>query len=186
MNGIVKKHVKGRIKGTGEVAKETSAFVLEFMKTALSASTSLATALAILNGMIRNKMGECSASLDLYRLDLLTGEGTFLKSGAAHSYVKRADSLYRVRSETAPLGLLKSVDSEKIRIEIKPGDLVIMFSDGVAPSPESSVWLPELLTRDFEGSLQEYAEYILREARKNTNAADDASVSVARIRKIAD
>ncbi len=170
--------------GTGETAKETSLFVFEFIKTVLSASVSLNTALSILNGIIRNKSGECSATLDLYRLDLLSGEAMFVKSGAAHSYVKRGDSLFRIRSETAPLGLMKSVDAEKIRIEIKPGDVIVMFSDGVAASPESSVWLPELLSRDFEGSLQEYADFILNEARKNARTGDDASVSVTKIRMI--
>ena len=170
--------------GTGELAAKTSSFVLEFMKNLLSASLSLSTALGILNGIVRNKSGEYSATLDLYRLDLLSGEASFLKSGAAHSYVKRGDSLFRIRSESAPLGLLKNVDAEKIRIEIKAGDLVVMFSDGVAASPESSVWLPELLSRDFEGSLQEYADYILKEARKNSRAGDDATVSVAKVKML--
>ena len=170
--------------GTGEAAKGASLFVFEFMKNVLSSSVSLNTALGILNEIVRNKSGECSATLDLYRFDLLSGEATFVKSGAAHSYVKRGDSLFRIRSETAPLGLMKNVDAEKIRIEIKPGDLVVMFSDGVAASPESSVWLPELLSRDFEGSIQEYADYILKEARKNSRAGDDATVSVAKVKML--
>jgi stage II sporulation protein E len=168
--------------GTGECAKEVSLFVCDFMKNILSASVSLNVAIGLLNGILRNKVGECSATLDLYRLDLLSGEATFLKSGAAHSYVKRGDSLFRIRSETAPLGLMKQVDAEKIKIEIKPGDLVIMFSDGVAASPESSVWLPELLSRDFEGSIEEYAEFILAEAMKNARFGDDATVSVTKIK----
>ena len=104
--------------GTGECAKEASLFVCDFMKNILSASVSLNVAVGLLNGILRNKVGECSATLDLYRLDLLSGEATFLKSGAAHSYVKRGDSLFRIRSETAPLGLMKQVDAEKIKIEI--------------------------------------------------------------------
>ena len=170
--------------GTGAIAKETSLFVYDFMKNVLSSSVSLNTAIGILNAILGNKSGECSATLDLFCLDLLSGEATFLKSGAAHSYVKRGDSLFRIRSETAPLGLMKNVDAEKIRIEIKAGDLVIMFSDGIASSPENSVWLPELLSRDFEGSIQEYSEFILEEAKKNSRAGDDATVSVAKVKML--
>ena len=170
--------------GTGEVAKETSLFVYNFLKNILSASVSLNTALGILNGIIRNKCVECSATLDLYRFDLFSGEATFIKSGAAHSYVKRGDSLFRIRSETAPLGIMKNVDAEKIRMEIKPGDTVVMISDGVADSPESALWLPELLSRERSGNLSEYAEYILAEAQKNSKNWDDMTVSVMRFKKI--
>ncbi len=170
--------------GSGELAKETSAFVFNSLKNVLSASVPLNTALAVLNGIIRNKCAECSATLDLYRFDLLSGEGTFVKSGAAHSYVKRGDSLFRIRSETAPLGIMKGVDAEKIRMEIKPGDTVVMISDGVADSHEGALWLPELLSRNFEGSLEEYAEFILEEAKKKSRSRDDMTVSLINFKKL--
>ena len=170
--------------GSGELAKEASLFVSDFLKNMLSASISENTALHVLNGIIRNKTGECSATLDLFRFDLLYGEATFIKSGAVASYIKRGDSLFKIRSETAPLGLMRGIDAERIRVDVKGGDVVVMVSDGVADSPESSVWLPELLSRDFDGTLSEYAQYILEEAKKNSRSRDDMTVSVAKIKRI--
>lgn len=170
--------------GSGELARSASQFVYEFLKAMLSASISENTALYVLNNIIRNKREECSATLDLFRFDLLYGEAIFVKSGAVASYVKRENSLFRIRSETAPLGLMKTIDSEKIRVEFKSGDIVVMFSDGVADSPESSVWLPELLAKPFEGSLKEYADFILEAAKKNSRSRDDMTVALAKIRKL--
>lgn len=170
--------------GTGELAREISLFVFDFLKNMLSSSISENTVLGVLNNIIRNKNGESSATLDLFSFDLLYGEASFIKSGAVSSYVKRGSSLFRIRSETAPLGLMKSVDAEKIRVEIKDGDTVIMISDGVADLPESSAWLPELLSRDFDGTLQEYSDYILKEAARNSAYRDDMTVSLARISRL--
>lgn len=170
--------------GSGEGAKSTSLFVSEFLKSMLSASVSENTALHILNHVIRQKREESSATVDLFRFDLLSGEAVFVKSGAAASYVKRADSLFRVRSETVPIGLMKGIDSEKIRVACEVGDTVIMLSDGICDSPDSASWLPELLSRSFEGSIKEYADSILAYAQKKSRTKDDMTVAVAKIREI--
>ena len=115
---------------------------------------------------------------------MLLGEASFIKSGAVYSYVKRGSSLFRIRSESAPLGLMRGVDVEKIRVEIKDGDVIVMISDGVADTPESSLWLPEILSRDFDGTLKDYADHILASAKKNYQVRDDMTVSVARIKAI--
>ncbi len=170
--------------GSGELAKLSSVFVSEFLSNMLSASVSDNTALSTLNHIIRRRGEDCAATLDLFRFDLLRGEAVFIKSGAAVSYVKRENSLFRIRSESAPLGLLKNIDSERIRVECMAGDLVVMLSDGVCGADNGVAWLPEFLAKPFSGSLSEYADAILNMAKKNSNTRDDMTVSLAKIRKI--
>ena len=170
--------------GRGEEAKKTSKFVTEFMRYALEIGAAKDTLLHLLNHIIMSVPEECSATVDLFELDLLNSEATFLKSGAASSFVKRESSIFRIRSQTAPIGLMKTIDSEKIRVEIKPGDYVIMMSDGVADSSEDAPWLLLLLGEPPKKNLKEYAEAILEEAKKNVAGHDDMSVVVIRVDEI--
>ena len=112
---------------------------------------------------------------------MISGGATFIKSGAAPSFVKRGSSIFRVRSRTAPIGLLSSIDSEKIKVDIKPGDLVIMLSDGVADEADDAPWLLLLLGEPCTDSIDDYARLILSEAQKNSHTNDDMTVAVIKI-----
>lgn len=170
--------------GSGEAAHKTSVFTADFLSRILNSSCSKRTAFHFLNHIIRGKGDECSATVDLFDFDLITGEAVFFKCGAAASYVKRDGSIFRIRSETAPLGLMKSIDAERIRVEVRSGDYVIMLSDGVSQSPEDSTWLLELLNKPAPDDVREYADAILAAAIKNSRAVDDMSVAVAKITEI--
>jgi stage II sporulation protein E len=167
--------------GRGETAMRASKFVCDFMKHALETGAAKDTLIHMLNHILRSRIEECSASVDLFELDLLNAEATFIKSGAATSFIKRDSSIFRIRSQTAPIGLMHTIDTEKIRVEIKPGDYVIMISDGVADPSEDAPWLLLLLGEPPRKGLSEYAESILYEATKVKNARDDMTVAVIRI-----
>ena len=170
--------------GRGEVARDTSEFAVSFLERALDFGASKDTVLQLLNNAMRHRSEECSATVDIFELDLLSGEGVFVKSGAAPSFVKRDASIFRIKSGTAPIGLMKSIDSEKIRVEIKSGDYVIMLSDGIIQTAEESPWLLELLSKPQKNNLKEYVDLILTEAAKKAKSRDDMSVIVLKISKI--
>ena len=169
--------------GSGEIASETSRFVSKFLIRGLDFGASKETVLNMLNYIIRRKGDECSATVDLFEFDLLGGEATFIKSGAAPSFVKRGDSLFRIKSQTAPIGLLKSIDTERIRVEIREGDCVIMLSDGIMQSAEDAPWLIELIANTTVTSPEEFAKKIVEEAKKRKVGDDDMSVAVLKITK---
>jgi stage II sporulation protein E len=170
--------------GRGEIAEETSRFVVDFLTRLLDFSASKETVLHLLNNVMRHRSEECSATVDLFELDLLTGEGTFIKSGAAPSFVKRDESIFRIKSQTAPIGLLRTIDTEKIRVEVRGDDYVIMLSDGVADSAEDAPWLLELLAKPPKRNVKEYADLILSEAVKHSRSRDDMSVAVIKVMKV--
>ncbi len=172
--------------GSGEVAHKTSVFASDFISRLLNSSCTKSTAFHILNQIIRNKGEECSASIDLFEFDLISGEGVFYKCGAAASYVKREGSIFRIRSETSPLGLMKNIDAERIRVEVKCGDYIIMLSDGVSQSTEDSTWLLEFLNKPAKPDIRDFADSVLSAAIANSKTRDDMTVAVARIIKIPD
>ena len=172
--------------GSGREAKETSSLVADFMTRALEFSPEAETVLKILNHTVRQRPRECSATVDLFSVDLYRGDAEFLKSGAAASYVKRGSSIFRIKSKTAPIGLMKSVDAERIRIELEGDDYVIMMSDGIAQSAEDTPWLLDLLSKPPKRNLKEYADFILASALKNLPHTDDMTVLVTRVIKTKD
>ena len=167
--------------GSGELARETAQFVTKFLSYALRSGGFRDTVLELLNNIVRRRGEECSATVDLFSLDLIRGDAVFIKSGAAPSYVKRDSSIFRVRSETAPIGLMNHVDAERMRVEVREGDYIILLSDGVSSSPEDAPWLLELLSEPPHRNLKEYAEYLLAEAVKNSSTGDDMTIMVAKI-----
>ncbi len=170
--------------GKGEVAHETSQFVSKFLTRALDFGATKETILHLLNYIIKGADEECSATVDLFELDLYSGEATFIKSGAAPSFVKRDTSLFRIRSQTAPIGLMKNIDSERIKVEVKPGDYVIMLSDGVVECAEEAPWLIELIANTDASTPTALAAEILDEAKKNSGLRDDMSVAVVYIKEL--
>ena len=167
--------------GRGREAKETSLFVADMLSRSLEFSGAASTLLKILNHIIARRSEECSATVDLFSLDLISGEASFIKSGAAASYVKRGRSLFRIRSKTAPLGLLKSLDAERIRVEVEDGDVIVMLSDGVSQNVEDTPWLIELISSPVGDDLDTFSRKIIDAAGKNQSPADDMTVVVAKI-----
>ena len=133
---------------------------------------------------MRSRSEECSTSVDLFDFDLITGEGVFYKCGAAASYLKRDGSIFRIRSETAPIGIMKNIDAERIRVEVRGGDYLVMISDGISQTVEDSAWLLEFLAKPITLDVAAYAELIIDEAIKRGRSYDDLSVAVARIIKL--
>ena len=167
--------------GSGETAKVVSKFVNGFLKGAMGGSLAKESSVLMLNRALKASKDECSATVDLFEFDLLNGDGVFLKCGAAPSYIKRGSSIFRVRSKTAPLGLLNSIDAEKTKIELRVGDHIIMLSDGVADEGDDAPWLLLLLGEPPRENLQEYADLIIDEAIKKRGINDDMSVIIIRI-----
>ncbi len=167
--------------GTGRGAKCTADFTADFLEKVSAAGCSHATSLALLNHILRGRAEECSATVDLFEFDLSRGEGQFLKSGAAPSFIKRGNSLFRIRSETAPIGLLASVDSERIKVEVKCDDLILLMSDGVLGAAEDAPWLMELLGKAPPRRLCDYADAILSAAVRHHGRSDDMTVLALRI-----
>lgn len=175
--------------GSGEEAKATSELVSELLFGGLCFSEGKETTVKLINNLLLSRPGECSATVDLFSLDLYLGEACFIKSGAAASFIKRArtdggNSLFRIRSSSAPAGLMREVDAERIRVEIEHDDYIIMLSDGVTDGSEDSPWLIELLSGAVHGGVREYADYILKGARANSKGTDDMTVLVVKVRKI--
>ena len=174
--------------GSGRDAALTSGICAMFIQKMMSVANKCEVALRMLNGFLRNKGGgsihECSATVDLMELDLVEGKASFYKSGAAPTYVLREGNLFKLRSKTVPLGIIKEVDLKKISFNTGEGDLIVMVSDGVTKGKDECPWLFDLLKKNAEKeSTERLAEMIaLRAGKESRN--DDISVAVIKIKRL--
>lgn len=169
--------------GSGKEAAMTSRLCAVFLSKLLYAGCAKPVVLELLNGFIRGKSGECSSTVDLCELDLILGKGSFIKSGAAPSYILRDGDLYKLQSKTLPIGILRECDAEQIEFELHDKDVIVMFSDGVAASLDDGTWLTSLLCFEFEDDLEKMASKILERASHENARGDDMTVALIRIER---
>jgi stage II sporulation protein E len=135
--------------GSGEEAAFISGVCSMFIEKMLAAGNRADITVRMLNNVLRNENmgrgGECSATVDLCELDLISGTASFIKSGAAPTYIARGGTVYKVYSRTLPIGILKDSDTKISKFDTKKGDIIIMLSDGCCPDSEDCPWLVEFL-----------------------------------------
>lgn len=161
--------------GSGREANATSHLSAGFLEKILPSPVSVKNALSVLNTFIRSKNAECSSSVDLFELDLITGSGSFIKSGAAPSFVKRGAKVFKLHSKTAPIGIMKMPDAEELSLSLANGDTVVMISDGVASGEDDCDWLVRLIS-EHEGDASSLSDKIMAEAKHRRRTKDDMSV----------
>ncbi len=172
--------------GSGREAAITSGMVVTLLERLIRAGAELDTALKILNGIVRAAGRECSATVDIAQIDLMTGEAKFIKSGAAPSFVLRGGSIFRLQSKTVPIGIIRALDAEMIRFTVEEGDTVVMVSDGAARSYDEAPWLLDLMTYDegvLRGDERTAAVTIVSEAALR-GSMDDITAGIMRIREM--
>ena len=171
--------------GSGREAALTSGVCAMFLKKMLSAGASCETSLKMLNGFLRNRgsgsLHECSATVDLMELDLLASSASFYKSGAAPTYVFREGSLFKLRSHTVPVGIIRDADFKKIGFAVSAGDVVVMVSDGVTGGREECPWLFDLLRSQGEGADAEKLADLIVKYAKGEGSGDDISVLIIKV-----
>lgn len=165
--------------GSGNEAAFTSGTVTLFLERLLSSGVKMKSALSIVNSFLRERRIESSATVDIMELDMIRGGAQFVKSGAAPSFVLREGRLFKLRSRTVPIGILAAADAEMISFSVKPGDIIVMMSDGVTQTNEDCPWLYDILCSDKLEHLTASAKRIADEAAKVSE--DDISVMLVRV-----
>ncbi|MBE6535428.1 MAG: hypothetical protein E7677_02250 [Ruminococcaceae bacterium] len=177
--------------GSGKEAAATSelcaAFLEKLLPVSMRTSGSPDVTLRMLNGFLCTRSSssarECAATVDLGIFDLIGCRAVFYKSGAAPTYVFRDGALFKLHARTVPVGIVSEPDVGKINMELLPGDVIIMVSDGVTEGKEEcselfSMLRTRLLTHTADGladAIMEYAE--------ERGCTDDVSALVIKIKE---
>ena len=168
--------------GTGERARLDSMFTVSLVRRLISSGLSMSCTERLINSALGVKSwDESFSTLDILKLDLFSHTASFLKAGAASSYIIREGSVIKVACRALPAGILTGADPDITRLKICPGDMIIVTSDGV---DESVVVDNDELLDKISCSSPDIASRLVGESALKTSGesvSDDITVAAVRI-----
>lgn len=173
--------------GVGQAAaaqsKQCIALIREILRAGFSPEVAVKTANSAL---LLQTPEDTFATVDLALIDLTTARAEFIKVGAAPSFIKRGRDVTVVKTAAVPVGIINEVDVEPEFRNVRPGDLLIMITDGVWDVSKDDIdkerWLINHLARETATEPEAVAESVLARALElMPEAGDDMTVLVARV-----
>ncbi len=163
--------------GTGGRAAVDGAMASGLMERLLKAGFGYDCALRIVNSSLLFKStDESLATLDISCIDLFTGKAELLKVGAAPTVIRRSGRTGKAQSTSLPAGILRDIGFDKAIIGLKPGDIILMLSDGA--TSVGTDWICAELEAFRNGSAQQLADKIATAARKRRQDGHDDDITV--------
>ena len=115
---------------------------------------------------------------------------SFIKLGAASSYIKTNDKITAVSGSSLPAGILREIEVEKHFLSITGDTVIVIMSDGVADislkNPACDGWVEKELESVNTANPQIIATRLIDKAvrlQKN-QVHDDMTVAVLSVKKV--
>ncbi len=166
--------------GSGRDAALTSRLSAIMMEKLLTVGAEKESALRLLNKALVEKQEEVFATVDLLEIDRVLCTATLIKAGAAPTVLIRDGSVSLIESRTPPAGIMRKVIADKKTFRLKKGDMIVMLSDGVLQTGNDFDLMPKDNLPPMP-SARALASKLIRDARRNSESADDMSVCVLRV-----
>lgn len=169
--------------GSGEAASTESMEALRLLWRFLDAGISRSLALETVNRQLLMKSAEeMFATIDLCVIDLNTGVAEFTKLAASPTLILRGRELTHVDGGRLPLGILENVQPSIRRFRLRPGDVLVMGSDGVMEAGDG-LCIEHYARENASASPEQLAESLVRQAalQRGDQRRDDLTCICVRI-----
>lgn len=162
--------------GTGNDAAISGNMTSKVIKNMVRVGIDFKTSISIANSFLMSKSKDESLStVDIFALDLYSGNAEFIKAGAASSFVRKGREIARISSDTFPIGILSEFNVSKTHCKLEKEDLVFIFSDGITDTGED--WIENMIRDEF--NIIELNDKILNQAIKfREDGSDDDITSI--------
>lgn len=170
--------------GTGGRAAVDGAMASGLMTRLIKAGFGFDSSLSILNSaMLFKSTDESLATIDLSCVDLFSGRVDLLKAGAAPTIIRRNGKCGVAKSTSLPVGILREVGFDRATLKLKPGDVLVLMSDGA--TGEGTDWICAEIEAFRQSDPKLLAEHLAHSAkrRRTDNHNDDITVMVAIIER---
>ncbi len=170
--------------GHGQKAYTESETIIELLEQMLESGFREEVALKLVNLMLMvNSDAGNTATVDMGVIDQYTGICDFIKMGAAPTFIRHNGWVEMIKSTSLPIGILESVDYERITRKLCDGDMIVMVSDGIVeaiPGENKEAALCEIVQQIDEVNPKEFAARLMHMTEQET-AADDMTVLVGAV-----
>jgi serine phosphatase RsbU (regulator of sigma subunit) len=148
-----------------------------------------AAARAASDSLYTEKKGKVISTLNIVSVDLQTGTVVIARNNPAPIFVSHGEMVDCLGSESAPIGVSRSVRPVITEIPIEAGLTIVVFTDGLLNAGERSGQPMDICTslkamlEDQEPSPQGIADTLLKQAIRldEDRPSDDMSVVVLRV-----
>lgn len=171
--------------GSGMEACKESEAVVELLEQFLESGFSQETAARMVNSaLVLKGQEDMFSTVDMCAVDLYTGICSFLKAGAASSFIKRDHWVESITSESLAAGLVQQMEFETASRKLYHGDYLIMMTDGVLdalPAGREEETMKEIIVDVKEDAPKDISRGILERVLgySDYQARDDMTVLVA-------
>lgn len=171
--------------GSGPVAAGDSSRIVELTEQILDAGLGGRMAVQMLNTMVGAEGDEAhTATLDVCRFDLHSGECMLTKAGAVSTFLKHGCVVEKISGQGLPLGLIIEEGERETVRQLQHGDMVVMVSDGVLQDwacGDGEFLFARQMERLHVGSPVDMANLLLKYAIEQCrgNIRDDMTVLAA-------
>lgn len=176
--------------GNGGRAQEESNAALKLLRRLLQAGMSEEKAVETINSILSlRSTDEMFATIDLALVDLNTAQGRFMKIGSTPGFIKRGKQVLMLSASNPPIGILNEIEIEPIEMQLQPGDLVIMMTDGIYDAPRHAVnkdaFMSRLIAEINTKDPQDFADCLLEKVVRNHGGqiSDDMTVVVSKVER---
>lgn len=126
--------------GSGEAARAESERAARLLWKFLSARVEPEAALSATNAlMVARGAGDMFATVDLCLIDSRAGKAQFWKLAASRSLIAREGEVLVIEGGRLPLGVLEGVSPMVKEVELRPGDVIVMGSDGAMEAGDGAM-----------------------------------------------
>jgi len=174
--------------GNGVRARAESSAALSMLEQLLQSGIDERLAVKSVNSiLLLRSPDEMFATVDLALIDLYTAHATMLKIGSTPSFIKRGREIIPIAANNLPIGILHDIEIDLLRVQLQPGDTLIMMTDGILDAPGHAInkeqWMKRVLQELDEDDPQEIADSLLDTALRQYPGGikDDMTVIVTRI-----
>jgi len=176
--------------GNGERAKLESSGALAILQQFLQSGMDEQLAIKSVNSvLLLRSADEMYTTIDLALIDMYTAQTTFLKIGSTPSFVRRGNEIITIMANNLPVGILQDIDVDLVSIQLLPGDILIIMTDGIydAPGPavNKELWMRRVIQDIQAETPQDIADCLLETVVRHHHGdiVDDMTVIVTRIEK---
>lgn len=174
--------------GNGERAYMESQSALEILQQLLQSGMDEKLSIKTINSVLAlRSTDEMFATVDLALVDLQTAHTRFVKIGSTPSFIKRGADVITVTANNLPAGILEEIEVDVVTRTLRPGDLLIMMSDGIYEAPRHienrQMWMRRMIAELETDDPQEVADCLLEKVifQHSGQIVDDMTVLVARL-----